>query len=206
MENFPKELKSVSLYYPNKWRTYVDDLVPEEDKRFNWFLCSKKYRDKNDLYVIEISKGTKFYDDVTGHTLVVPHNEVEVTLLLLEGNVKRLTWDRILKLIKENNYHGVASLKDCDINLEALPRTNPPHPDNSSGMVCQEAEFGFIEGVLEQSKKEGECNIIQYAKQNYKCMRGMFPDFPSPQEIDDVLKEFPPSTVCKVLYEYIRSK
>jgi hypothetical protein len=195
MKNVFPELTVVSLYYPNNWRLNVSDIVPEEDKRFNWFLCSKKYLDpETNLYVIEVAKGTKFYDESTGDNWVVPldsSKDTEVTLLLLDSNagLTRLSPSRVLKLAKSKGYSGIASLKKCDVkNQDRL-------------IMCREAEFGFFDGVLKLSIKEGGCAIINYAKRNYKCIKSMIPTFPSPLEIDEALKEYPLSTVCKILYD-----
>ena len=66
----------VVLYYPNNWRRNIGKLASEDDKKFNWFLCSKKYKDPTSgLYVVEIGNGTKFYEENTGKTLVAPLKE-----------------------------------------------------------------------------------------------------------------------------------
>ncbi len=194
-------MQKVVLYYPNNWRRYIGDLATEEDKHFNWFLCSKPYFDpKNGLFVIEVGRGTRFYEESTGKTFVIPllgftagegeakgssvEAEKAKIILLVNGNAKK---------VKKYNYQGFANLSACNLGANA----------SDEFVICKEAEFHFLPGVLESSKKERLCPIIDFAKKNNSRIKKLVPDFPSPEEIDHVIEKFPCSTVCRILYEYI---
>jgi hypothetical protein len=194
------DLVKVKFYYPNRWRQNVGDLVSIKDKRFNWFLCSKRYEDPaSKLYIAEISPGTKFYDDIDGTNYILPET---VKLIIVENKkdiedisdnsmaIDSKITDLISK-IKRFNYQGVVCLIDCN---------NP-----NGSIICPEVLFGFLNGVLKLDKQNSDgCPIIQYSKLNYKCIKTKIPEFPSPVEIDSVLADgFSLSIVCTVLYEYI---
>lgn len=190
--------QKVVLYYPNNWKRYIGNLATPEEKKFNWFLCSKRYKDPaTGLFISEIARGTKFYEESTGKTLVIP-------LLTEEEKEKSINVQKVRLLIVDEieinpeelvkmGYQGIAKLQKCTL------------PENASDelMVCKEAEFIFLSGVLEDSQKEKLCPIIDYSKRNNKCIRSKIPDFPTCEEIDNTLNNFQCSAVCKVLYEYI---
>lgn len=189
------QFREVRLYYPNMWRKYIGDLASNEDKRFNWFLCSQRYRDSSSgLYIIEIAKGAKFYDEESGDTLVVKKDQNAKMLILDDPNnvsIRNMSPKEIMRLIKNRAYQGYAHLQECRLK----------NPDQL--VVCREAVFNFINDVLESSKKERVCEIIDYAKKNNTCLKAFLPSFPSSQEIDAALKEYSHQTVCKVLYQDI---
>jgi hypothetical protein len=192
-------LDVLRLYYPNGWLRYMKDIVPPEDRNFNWFICSKRYADPSTgFYVAEIANGTKFYVKETGRTLVVPispedtpkDDRPKVKLLIIDDLPnKDMSDEDILKLATDNKYQGMATLRGCE--------------GDTNGVVCSQALFWFFDNVLDISTKEDKCAIIDYARRNYKCIKNKIPDFPTPQEIDSALKDFSCSLVCKVLYNLI---
>lgn len=186
--------QKVVLYYPNNWKRYIGNLASPEEKKFNWFLCSKRYKDpKTGLFVAEIRNGTKFYEEDTGQTLVVPLSEKEGAVrLLIDDDSGTRVGEALLKA-KEYGYQGIARLQQCNLKDKA----------SDEFVVCKEAEFEFLPGVLEESRKEKFCPIIDFSKRNNKCIRSKIPDFPTPKEIDEVLENYKCSTVCRILYDYI---
>lgn len=184
-------LREMRLYYPNTWRKYIGDLASNEDKQFNWFLCSQRYRDPDSgLFIAEICPSVKFYDEKTGDTLVVPKDQNVKILILDDPKNTSLHGAEILDIIKKYKYQGVAHLQKC--NFE--------RPEQL--VVCREAVFGFFDGVL-KIPKDNTGIIIDYAKKNNACLRSHIPDFPSPQEIDESLKKYPHQTVCRALHQDI---
>lgn len=174
------------LYYPNNWRRNVGDLVPKEDKKFNWFICSKRYADPlSGLYVADISKGTKFYEENTGKSMMTPLEGDEVKLLIIDRN--KIMAEQ-LKIVEKYNYQGYASLVGCDIK----------NPDES--FVCREVTFWFKKGVLVPVNKDKVCPIIDYAKKHNECIRAKIRGFPSVDKIGDMIKRSEKSVVCKELY------
>lgn len=187
--------REVRLYYPNNWRKYIGDLAAEEDKHFNWFLCSQRYKDpESGLYLAELSPKSKFYDEDSGDTLTIA-KDVKVAKLVIaddSANEKILKHgERLPNIIKTHGYQGYAYLQKCTAKK------------SEEMVVCREAVFGFIDGALEAPRKESGCAIIDYAKQNNKCIKAAIPDFPSVEEIDDSLKKYSRQAVCKVLYQDI---
>lgn len=190
------EYQRVVLYYPNNWRRFIGDLAPPEEKKFNWFLCSKRYKDPSTgFFVAEIGRGTKFYEENTGKTLVVPllaeeeKDSKEKVVLWIVNEEERPS----LSDVKKYGYQGLARLQNCKLGDKAA----------AEFVVCKEAEFDFLPGVLEDSQKERFCPIIDFSKRNNKCIRSKVPDFPTASEIDEVLETHKCSNVCRVLYEYI---
>lgn len=179
------EYQKVVLYYPNNWKRFIGDVAPPSEKKFNWFLCSRHYKDtKTGMFVSEIDGGTKFYEESTGNTLVAN----KAILLVAEGNEVPS-----VNQIKDYGYQGFAKLEKCNLSSKAADEF----------VVCKEAEFYFLPGVLKKSQKEKVCPIIVFSKRNNKCIRSKIHDFPTPEEIDEVLDSYKCSTVCRVLYDYI---
>ena len=181
-----RPVRRVVLYYPNEWRRYIGDLAPDSDKSFSWFLCSKRYIDpKYGHYVAEVGFLTKFYDPSDGHSLVVPVSERKPLMLIAKGGDNDLSaeWE----IVRASNYQGIAVVK-------------PQAKTSTEDVLCGEVLFYFLDGVLELSKREETCAIITYAKRNYGVIRQVMPDFPSPTEIDEALRLYKCSTVCKILY------
>lgn len=188
--------QKVVLYYPNNWKRYIGDLATAEEKKFNWFLCSKRYKDpKTGIFVAEISRGTKFYEESTGKTLVAPlrsddASEADKILLwIVKTNEQLPTHEQIQTF----GYQGLARLQKCELSNKA----------SDEFVICKEAEFDFLFGVLEESKALRACPIIDFSKRNNRCIRTKLPEFPTCAEIDDVLEKHNCSAVCRVLYEYI---
>lgn len=168
----------------------MDILASKQDKRFNWFLCSKRYEDPlSGVYIAEIQPGTKFYNDLVGTNYVLT-DTAKLMILNCENEVKTIS-SHIKYMLIKFGYQGVACVTECD------------NPDGS--IICSEALFNFIDGVLKiEGSNPGSCPIIRYAKANYKCIRSKIPDFPTPSEIDDVLSDgYSLTVVCKILYDDI---
>jgi hypothetical protein len=193
----------VKLYYPNQWRKNVGDLASKQDKRFNWFLCSKRYESEiPGFYVAEIAKGTRFYDSIASINYILPEPAKLLIVTSDQGSTTSSTapgpLDQGWKTFEKSsfkwtklNYKGLASTVECE---------NP-----SGSIICPEATFGFIQGCLKVDKNiPNECPIIRYAKANYKCIRAKIPKFPTSSDIDRMLDDgYSLSDVCKILYEDI---
>jgi hypothetical protein len=191
-ETMESTFREVRLYFPNNWRRYIGNLVTDKDKRFNWFLCSQRYKDPSSgMYVAEISSKAQFYDEHTGETLSVP-KDIAIKMLILDDPGNRdITSREIIPILTEYQYQGIAYLQRCDI-------ANQDH-----FFVCREALFGFLNGVLRVSQRSSVCEIITYAKKNNECLRAFISDFPTSEEIDVALKTYECSLVSKILYEDI---
>lgn len=178
-------MRWVRLYYPNRWRRNIGDLADPADKTFNWFLCSKRYKDpETGLYVAEIASGTKFYEEESGHTFVVP----------LEPKIKVLIDESVSDLervAKEKGYQGIALMGQCNLS----------NPD--AFFICHDVKFGFFEDSIVISKKERFCDIIDYSKRHSKCIQRVIPDFPTAEEIDGAVEKNKCSVMCKVLHQYV---
>lgn len=177
----------LNLYYPNQnWRECVGDLVNEDDKKFSWFMCAKKYRGKDGYYLVEIAKKTKFYSIETGDTYVI-------------GDPKTLIIGKEGWVTHPDKYDGYA--------IE-----NEETCSSDSELLCKEVTFYFKkEALIQTNKIEDEkipspyemCDIISFSKRNYDRIKAKIKNFPSPQEIDHTLKTHKCSIVSKVLYEYL---
>lgn len=188
--------QKVVLYYPNNWRRYIGDLATPDEKKFNWFLCSKKYIDPcSGHFVAEMGRGVKYYSEESGKTFVVPlldgpDDESKILLLLDDGKGDLL---RVIDIIKKCKYKGYARLERCELSQRA----------SDTNFLCKEASFYFLQGVLVESKKERFCPIVDFSKRNNTCIKKLVPDFPDVSEIDWALDKYDSGIVCKVLYEYI---
>lgn len=201
------EIREVVLYYPNEWRSATKNISDSEDRKFNWFLCSKRYKDPlSGFYVAEVSKLNRFYDERTGHTLVIsPLIKIDVKLLILddfERDHEKNASDtfegrRFIKILKKYGYQGYVYTSKCVSLKDACKESC------NDDFLCKEVRFGFFEGILEKSQKENSCGVIEYSKRNYKCISKIMSDFPTPEDIDDALLTYKCNLVCKVLYEYI---
>lgn len=182
-------LKKVRLYFPNGWRRHIGDLASSRDKRFNWFLCSQRYKDPSSgMYIAEISGGIRFYDEESGETLISPKDPTR--LLIIEDGLENDA-RKVMGILRKYSYQGTARLQECDLKV----------PDQSP--VCREAIFEILDGVLRSSNTSETCYIIDYAKKNNKCLQSEISGFPTAQEIDDALKSYGVGNVSKVLYQDI---
>lgn len=181
-------LRKAVLYYPNRWRRNVKGEVPDEDLKFNWFLCSKRYKDDKSNDVIDVSTKHKFYDEITGETLSVA---TKPCILLIVNDDGSTPSEETIEKINKGGYQGMVSTTGC------------VSESCCEDFICKEVNFFFKKGVLATPRKEKECEIIEYAKRNYKVIKRYIKEFPTVEEIDEVLEEYPCSTTCKVLYRYI---
>jgi hypothetical protein len=183
MEKFKelsKKFQLVYLYYPNNWNRYIDN------KSFNWFLCSKKYLDPIlNVYIIELANGSKFYDKTTGNTLYI--NSPNPIKLLLIDKKSELKYN-ILDFLKNNNLSGITTSDSFNKCNKTLP------------ILCN-IGFLFLPNILKSYPKQNNCELIRYAKSNYLCIKKKVKNFPTPSEIDDLLKKYSCSVICKVIYD-----
>ncbi len=200
----------VRLYYPNNWRKNVGTLVSNEDKKFNWFLCSQRvYDSKTGYHIAKISPSIQFYCETTGKTLLAQglsqkgegvDTQIVRPRLLIMDNPQKMTKKHLLDAAKHSQnvlgYDGVAvySKYSKDDFLAA---------DDS--FLCGDVIFIFRDGILVESTElyPDRCGIIRYAKLNNLCIRQKIPEFPSCDEIDKMLVEKDCSDVSKVLYTYL---
>lgn len=184
------EFTIVKLYYPNQWRKNIGDLATPEDKRFNWFLCSKRYEsDIPGFYIAEISPGTRFYNEESGSNYILKNS---AKLVIVDKKEIFLQPPKdIIHDLQTDKYQGLALAVECE------------NPEGS--IICPEALFGFLKNKLDIDRSNSSaCPIIQYSKSNYKCIKTKIPNFPTPSDIDKILEAgYPLSIVCKVLYEDI---
>lgn len=189
-----EKFQNVVLYYPNSWRRNIGDLMPAEDKKFNWFICSKRYLDpESNVFVAEVARGTLFYEEDTGKTLVIPLKEGEdegIKLLILSNPPKKGDYE----VIKRYKYGGYAKMHNCDISDKAQDEC----------IVCKEVSFYFREGILVLSTKEKFCPIINFSKKNNISIRKVYPEFPTAEQISAALQNHKCHVVCQILYDYIR--
>ncbi len=222
----------VSLVYPNNLRKNIGDLVPEEDKKFTWFICAKKYMDSEGWYVISVSPYVQFFSERTGETLIpqglydrgegVKVEPVEAKLLLLnEPHNKKRLHSEGFPLKCDSNKNVLSA--ECEVVTDkkhllataefvvdrygydgvALRHENHK-PDD--GPLCLEAIFVFRPGVLVEKSSSHACDIVRYTKQNNSRLRDGNSEFPDCKRIDAALKENPCHVVSKVLYNMLRSK
>jgi hypothetical protein len=181
-------MDEVVLYFPNySWRSKIGDLVSSNDKKFSWFLCSKKYRyGKNlDSSIAEISKHATFYDETNGRTLAVASKPKILILNNFDGD-----YDKMMKNVKKMKLQG----------FSYITKSSDPCDED---LICCGVKFVFAKGNLVVSFKQNFCPIIIYSKRNYKKIKLVLEEFPTPDEMDDIMKKFPCSTISKVLYDMI---
>lgn len=179
----------LNVYYPTQWKRNIGDLASAADKKFRWFMCAKKYLDPElNVYVIELLPGTQFYSIESGKHYVVPMppNKEWKTKLLITRDRNLQQYDKAIQA----GLQGIAYKTNCssEANLTSL---------------CMEAGFVFRSDAVERSKSIDNCALIAYAKANYVCIRFKIPTFPSPSEIDEVLKTKGCDIVCRALYGYM---
>lgn len=179
------------VYYPTQWRRNIGELASPVDKQFRWFMCAKKYLDPElNVYVIELVPGTQFYSIATGKHYVVPMppNKEWKTKLLLTRNRDLLLYERAIRA----GLQGIAYKKNCETKYL-----------DTVFSLCMEAGFLFHPNAVERTRSLDNCALIAYSKANYNCIKMKIPSFPSPEEIDEVLKTKNCVVVCRALYQYI---
>ena len=218
------EFDIVELYYPNCWRQNIGNHVSKEDLRFNWFLCSQRFANDEDFYVIEIPLSTRFYCANTGKTLKI---KPEFT----DSSDKKPT------LFILSDQHNRKKLEPRDqLNSDFLPTTSPLVVQSPSktialksaakliislaevgkvdgiavqydcngkdnGLLCSEAKFIFKRGILGEIENGEKCGIVRYSKKYNSTIRDVIPNFPTCREIDDVLENYPCNITSQILYQ-----
>ena len=194
-EEYPETL-ALRLYYPNRWRMYIGDLVEPEDRTFCWWLCSKRFYDPaTEIHVIEIVRGIIFYEEATGHTFSLPDDGLPSPKLLILDDFPPEKGDPTT-FAKKHGYQGLASKNGkCDL----------ARPDDF--LLCHDATFYFFPGFLTVSKKEGACDVVKFSKERSSQIRTFLPDFPTPEEIAEKIASASASSeeggvakVCQKLY------
>lgn len=191
-------LNRYKLYYTTSWPLEIGNVATEEDRIFNWFLCSKR-KLKDDLYVISIRPGVKFYSEKNGRSVVV---EKETCLFLLDEkhNEQKLgyTFNQIVEEVISSLPEGVKKM--CSGAAFCSDPQNKICSDSSP--VCNNAVFVFwSEASLKEINVEETCDMAMYAKKFNKTIKKVHPGFPSCEAIDKAFEKYPSYLVCKVLYE-----
>jgi len=171
------------LYYPSQWRRCVSslDLSPEE-KKFSWFLCGKPMKDdKSGMNIVRVSRTAKFYDIASGHTLVQADPDRQLDLLISEDQPAPYT-------LTEYGYGGWAKPTRCTLR----------NPDQ--WVLCHDASFSFLPGVVRPYKKENVCEMMLFAKRYNEAIRARISSFPDVATIEDRMKEKGCAEVCRRLY------
>jgi len=209
------EFKIVQLYQAAKWGNYMCQNTSSSrghtaptGAKFNWFLCSTKYKDdKSGFDVAELMSGIRFYEQDNGTNYILKE---KTTILILPSSLKAeegchrpeiLTPTTInkqlLSVLDRYGYSGVATFiknngeyaKSFGTSLDTL--------------LCTEVVFMFRSDILKIDTNKINCPIIQYARQNNKCIRAKIPTFPSSSDIDTSLSALSTEDVCKILYKDI---
>lgn len=173
-------MKRLYLYYPCPWK----DIASQTDTKFNWFLCGKKYRDDRGNTVVDMAPGTQFYEPETGMTYTLPFKEPDEpkdTVLLVDREVDHIPYP----------YSGIAFSGQKECLMDTL---------------CTSVVFVFRPEVIVPISNQSRCKLILYAKTNYDELVKKYPDFPTPEEIDETLKYYPCTTVCRVLYSMVENR
>jgi hypothetical protein len=209
---------SLKLYYPNSWKKNVQDLVTDEDKKFNWFLCAKRYKDPvSNLYIAELGSGILFYEEKTGVTYVshLPSgvstspdrgdnlpSSIKILIMDDQGSVNRplvrssnIPGDDIIKkslyTIKKYGYDGIGLVVNKKDDVCVL---------------CNEVVFLFPthgRDILRPARLT-ECPLIKHARENYCNIKKTVPSALTPSEIDDLIfinKDDKNIDRCKKLYK-----
>ncbi len=181
---------TVKLYYPNQWRKNLGSLISSNDKQFNWFLCSQKYRDpKSNRLVIKISQESKFYEETTGISYSVKKSKTPIILVMTSNPL-----ETELQVINKYGYHGIAVPGHNLKSLDTMVACDSP--------VCLNTTFIFKSDILTPNAISP---IIQYVKTNWDTIKRKVPDIPTPTDIDNAIANgYECSVVCKVLYDYLK--
>lgn len=156
--------------------------TPQRRVPFSWFLCGKKYLDRDlQKYVIELPKGVILYSERTGETY-----EIVVDKALVVVGTKKVTAAALTDDVRKG-YHGTASVK-----------SGRRCKTTSNTVVCKEVTIYLSPKALRVAEV-GKCGIVNYAKRYNACIREAIPSFPSVAQIDEALKSAPCRKVAKTL-------
>ena len=180
MKNISSRASSLveyKLYAPNKLGERLDSV------KLNWFLCGKRhYDEKSGLYLLTIPKGVKFYRVDDGKTYFVPK---DIELLIGDGRDRYSNSPR-------NSVSGIAEMCSDEYTCK-------------DSVICTCFKFLIDPHVMKEIKFPEKCQLLSFAKQHDLSIRKIFPDFPTREEIDEMLKERSCAEVCSSLYDTILS-
>lgn len=186
--------KCVSCYAINKsnWRTYLKGVVPEEERKFSWFLFgARTYDDYARLYVLKIKKGTQIFSKNCGFTKEVIKDD-GIKLIILTDPQNNLNPDDFKqdteKKVRKYKCDGVCYEQPCEKNAENLP-------------ICTEAVLLINPSVLQNTTKS---DVVCYSLNHNSKIRKKLPDFPSCDQIKQSLEKHNKCIVTRVLLEYLQ--
>lgn len=174
----------LKVYYPQVM------LTASKDRKWEWFMCGKMYLDPElGVYVLELPVNQQFYDVESGQHYSVPKppNGTNWKTKLVIAKYRDV---ELFKKAISRGLQGIAYIDDT-----TLKRCN-------ANPLCSEAGFLFHPRALEKSRSIDNCKLIAYAKANYTCISRVIPTFPTPTQIDQMLKKNDCTHVCRVLYNY----
>ena len=175
----------VILIYPsscNDWRRSTSDMVQHCDKKFNWFVCAKKYWDDTLRgYIVEVGPGIRFYDPKEGKTYTVKQSSK--LLLTHRASIKRL---------EKNKLQGYGHDQPCPRDIL--------QPDAS--LFCHEARFFFLPDIL-TPVDDRDCDLLLYSKTYQDQLRQKIPQFPSAEKIEKMIEEKSCDGTCRELYQMV---
>lgn len=191
----------VKLFDPSEWKTSVGELASEEDKKWNWFICSKpNYDRKTGYHVIDVSPDVAFYCEKSGRTLRVDSGlKKRPRLLVLDDPRNKLNFDDTREAVKfaaKIGYDGVT--KETKSKVKQTP-------------ICEGVTFIFRDGILSSvtSSKNGDqlfperCGIVKYVKTHNSQLRSVNSRILTCSEIDELLSNNSCETVSIVLYNLL---
>jgi len=177
------------LYISSNWRRHIGDIVSDDYKKFNWYLCGQRYFDKkSNHYAIKIPSGTKFYCEDNGKTYTLPYGtadeKIDYNILILEESPD----ENILN--KTKDFYGYAFIKKCPENSYMSP-------------IYHEVFFIFSKKGL-MIEEDNYYYMITYSKQYNSCIRTKYSKFPTCEEIEQMIQKYPLNVVTKKLYRFFQ--
>ena len=180
-------LRRVLLIYPQsvrEWRMATCQLPGCEEKKFNWFICGKRYwNEELNKYVVEVQPGIKLYDPAEGKNYTARH-----PLKLLVSSHSAIS------TLQKNGLDGYCYTKPCPNEIK--------NPDES--LFCHEVSFYIFPDALKSLKMDlMECDLLLYSTTYHQQLREKVPNFPSPSEIQKMIEEKNCRRACKDLYNMV---
>ena len=182
----------VKLFHPTEWGNMVGDLASIDDKKFNWFLCSKrKYDAKYKVHYIIVSPEVAFYCEKTGKTLRVKNSNTQVKLLI-SSNITPT------QAVEKYHYDGITFIEDSTTKEQLFP-------------VYRHVHFIFRDGILSSITSSEDksirypqrCGVVKYVKKNNSRLQKIYSDIPTCDEIDQLLEHNSCEDISLVLYHIL---
>ena len=153
----------------------------ENYESFEWFICGTRYFDPiTHSYVFELSPATTLYEVSTGIVWITKKK-----LLLLVGDSFSLSF------LKENNFDGVVSTKECGFECSCK---------ESSSVLCTDI---FVEVFEKDLKPMQESPLVEFSKRHYPSLSRTIGGFPTPDELMVMCNENNVSEVNKFLFNVL---